>query len=641
MVAAGRLPLVLATPRHHSALRLLQKGWSKLNSGMAKAMRLFRFVRPAPALIATALLLQGAAAPAQYTAADPATALAQSLKTLSSSPKDLNALMSAGRASLDMGDIQAAAGFFGRAEDSYPSSPLPKVGMGAALAMTGDAAGAMAQFDRAEALGAPQSLLALDRGLAFDLTGQQARAQADFRAAMFGAQADEARRRLALSLAISKDFKGAAATLAPLLNRGDRAALRTNAFVLALAGDAVAARRTMDAAMPGSGAGSRFEPFFKMLPILRVDEKAAAVHLGEFPQDAAQRYAMAQTVPTSPTVTLGRRDVVQVATAPRVQVTPPPSKKAARPPARQAAAPSADSDRTATVERSAGQSKRRLVRVDRLGNPIYERVKVASKAPRAAPPVQARRETATPPAPAAPPQQEAADPDPAPASREPVPAFSEPVQPVPAAPPPAESVVAFTLPSQARAEPIPVPPATDELLPLPAESEPVELSAAKLNQDGEPLLAMNDVNAAPAAEEAPPKPKPKVEGPSKAKLAADKKATEAAAKALAEKRAKEKEKAAATKLGTSGTYWVQLAGGTNADRMGTEFKRISGKQPSLFRGRSPHVTQGKDYFRLLVGPFKTTEDAHEFVTKLDKAGIDSFMWTRNPAQIRIDKLASK
>lgn len=612
---------------------------------MAKAMRLFRFVRPAPALIAAALLLQGAAAQAQYTAADPATALAQSLKTLSSSPKDLTALMAAGRASLDMGDIQAAAGFFGRAEESYPSSPLPKVGMGAALALTGDAAGAMAQFDRAQALGAPQSMVALDRGLAFDLTGQQARAQADFRAAMFGAQADEARRRLALSQAISKDFKGAASTLAPLLNRGDRAALRTNAFVMALAGDAVAARRTMDAAMPGSGAGSRFEPFFKMLPILRVDEKAAAVHLGEFPQDAAQRYAMAQTVPTSPTVTLGRKDVVQVATAPKMQVTPPPSRKSARSPARQAAAPSASSDRTATVERSAGQSTRRLIRVDRLGNPIYGRVKVASKAPRAAPPVQARRETATPPAPAAAqPQQEAAEPDPAPASSdpapassEPVPAFSEPVQPAP----PAESVVAFTLPSQARAEPVPSPPATDDLLPLPTDSEPVAVSEAKLNQDGEPLLAMTEATPTPEEESAPPPPKPKVEGPSKAKLAADKKAKEAAAKALAEKKAKDKEKAAATKLGTSGIYWVQLAGGTNADRMGSEFKRISGKQPSLFRGRTPHVTQGKDYFRLLVGPFKTTGDAHEFVTKLDKAGIDSFMWTRNPAQIRIDKLASK
>ena len=59
---------------------------------------------------------------------------------------------------------------------------------------------------------------------------------------------------------------------------------------------------------------------------------------------------------------------------------------------------------------------------------------------------------------------------------------------------------------------------------------------------------------------------------------------------------------------------------------------------SLLKARSGYVTQGKDYFRLLVGPFPTTDEAQEFVRKLDKAGVDSFRWTRNPAQIRIEKL---
>ena len=36
----------------------------------------------------------------------------------------------------------------------------------------------------------------------------------------------------------------------------------------------------------------------------------------------------------------------------------------------------------------------------------------------------------------------------------------------------------------------------------------------------------------------------------------------------------------------------------------------------------------------------SADDAQEFVTKLDKAGVDSFRWTRNPAQIRIEKLKS-
>ena len=290
----------------------------------------------APALPAAAQYSPYAVAP---TPGDPGAALAGALRTLATQPKDLAALMAAGRASLEMGDMQAAAGFFGRAEEYYPSSPAAKVGVGAAMTMMGDAAGAMAMFDRAQALGAPQSMLALDRGLAFDLLGQQSRAQADYRAAMFGPQADEARRRLALSLAISKDIKGAAATIEPLLARRDAAAVRTNAFVLALAGDREGARRTIDAALPGAGA--RFEPFFRLLPVLRADEKAMAVHLGEFPKDAAQRYARAQPISSSPVLSIGNRSEVQI--EPRqarsqIQVTPPKNAKAKPPVVKVAAA---------------------------------------------------------------------------------------------------------------------------------------------------------------------------------------------------------------------------------------------------------------------------------------------------------------
>ena len=242
-------------------------------------------VRATRALIALATLGASASpAAAQYSPtvaapvqADPGAALADAMRTLATQPKDLAALLAAGRASADMGDMQAAAGFFGRAEEYYPASPAAKIGVGAAMTMMGDAKGAMVAFDRAQALGAPQAMLGLDRGLAYDLLGQQARAQADYRAALSGVHGDEARRRLALSLAISKDIRGAAAMLEPLLVRRDAAAVRTNAFVLALAGDREGARRTIEAALPGAGA--RFEPFFRMLPVLRPEEKAAAVHV--------------------------------------------------------------------------------------------------------------------------------------------------------------------------------------------------------------------------------------------------------------------------------------------------------------------------------------------------------------------------
>jgi Flp pilus assembly protein TadD len=256
---------------------------------MGHFMRQTRFFTSLGAAVLVAL-----AVPAAAQSSDPNQILADSLSTLSREPKNLSALMSAGRASLQLGDMQAAAGFFGRADEAYPQSPYPKIGMGASLTMGGDPQGALVQFQRAQSLGAPLSTFAIDRGLAYDLLGQQAQAQADYRTGMIGEQADEARRRLALSQAISRDFKGAGATLEPLLRRRDQAAIRTNAFILALAGDREGAKRTIDQAMPGNSA--QFEPFFRMLPVLKPEEKAAAVHLGEFPTDAAQRFAQAERV---------------------------------------------------------------------------------------------------------------------------------------------------------------------------------------------------------------------------------------------------------------------------------------------------------------------------------------------------------
>ena len=50
-----------------------------------------------------------------------ADALARNVKQLATSPKNFNALIGAGRAALQMGDAQSAAGFFARAEEVYPN----------------------------------------------------------------------------------------------------------------------------------------------------------------------------------------------------------------------------------------------------------------------------------------------------------------------------------------------------------------------------------------------------------------------------------------------------------------------------------------------------------------------------------------
>jgi tetratricopeptide (TPR) repeat protein len=231
-----------------------------------------------------------------------AAALARYVRTLASDPKDFGSLIGAGRSALALGDAQAAAGFFARADEVNPRSPLPQAGMGAVSVANGEPAAALPYFARAQQLGAPVTTFAVDRGLAYDLMGQQKQAQADYQLAINGPDADEARRRLALSLAISGDRAGALEAIAPLSARGDAACGRVRAFILALTGDSNGAMVAIDKAMPGSWAS--VSPFLQRLPGLQAGQKAAAVNFGIFPDSGSTAYAYAAPVPNRPTAPL-------------------------------------------------------------------------------------------------------------------------------------------------------------------------------------------------------------------------------------------------------------------------------------------------------------------------------------------------
>ena len=248
---------------------------------------------------------QGSYSPYNETAA---SALARYVRALADDPKDFNSLIGAGRAALELGDAQAAGGFFARADDVDPRSPLPQEGMGAVQVANGDPKAALPYFRRAEQLGANQAALGCDRGLAYDLMGQQAKAQSDYRAGLSGADADESRRRLALSLAISGDKAGAIAMIAPLAAKGDSSVSRVRAFVLALTGDSKDAMTAIDAAMPGSW--SRVAPFLQRLPSLSAGEKAAAVNLGMFPDANQPAYAYAAAPSALPATTAAASESV-------------------------------------------------------------------------------------------------------------------------------------------------------------------------------------------------------------------------------------------------------------------------------------------------------------------------------------------
>jgi Flp pilus assembly protein TadD len=520
---------------------------------------------PLAAILGLGLMATAAPAAAQQVAAEtPGTALSRYIRVLAGSPRDFNALIGAGRAALELGDVQAASGFFGRAEEVNPNAPAAKIGLGAAMAHMGDADGAIFYFNQATRLGAQPMTMAVDRGMARDLLGDLSGAQADYRLAIKSLGSDEARRRLALSLAIARDKKAALDTIQPLLNRRDPAAQRTRAFVLALVGDQAGAAQAINAVLPGDAA--RFEPFFRYLPGLSVTEKAAAVHLGIFPENAAARVAQAQPVPQpAPVVALPAQPPVKVASA-----APPP----------RLAAPAAPGFSLPSTK----------------GGPASPSFSLPS---------------ATSPAPTV-------------SIQAPVQAKPDPAQPIE--------------PSLAGMEEVKTETRAEDLDPAPSLAE-VEEVAAESNLTGiDKLLA--------TIAEVPPPPKPKLElkkpDPSAtkaAKAAAEKKAAEKKAreeKLAADKKAKEE----AAKLGVKGTYWVQLAGGSNHDRMATEYRKLSANAGKLLKSRAGYVTGGKDYFRLLVGPFDSKSDSQEFVNKLAKEGVDGFSWTRTPPKIKIEKLSS-
>jgi len=367
----------------------------------------------------------------------PGAALARNVRILAADPRNYQALLGAGQAALATGDAEAAIGFFGRASEADPASWVPKVGQGASLVQLMDPGAAMQSFTAAQRLGASQSAIALDRGLAYDLLGDQARAQVDYRIALTGTDPNEARRRLALSLAVSGRRADALAALDPLLARRDPAALRARAFVLALTGDTAGALSAVNAALPGLG-GS-MDPFLRRLSSLRPAEKIAAVHFGVMPGTGAP-------APTS-----------SIAAA----VAGPPA------------------DRLADIDQ-----------LLRAGTP----------------------------------------------------------QAVPVAPPPSAPVPATVLPAASVATAVPT---------LPRAATPAVKSR----------------------------------------------------------------------------IWLQLASGSDAAALPAQFRRLANRSPDLFEKLSPYVAQDGGRTRLLIGPFKSTDDAETFAEDLKSVQIDSFSWTSAPGQV--------
>ena len=214
-----------------------------------------------------------------------------------------------------------------------------------------------------------------------------------------------------------------------------------------------------------------------------------------------------------------------------------------------------------------------------------------------------------------------------------------------------QAAVAGTPKKAAPADPEPRPGFTaDDLMPVAEAPEPLVpiTSGAVLNDDGEPIR-MVETNPAradprpepviePAVELAPPpRPTPKLEI---RRPPAPKPKVELAKLDLPKKAKPKPEPEAPKKKALASPYFVQLASGAHPDRMAGEYKKIRAKKPALFAGRSAQVTNGRELFRLVIGPFKSRDDSGEFVNQLSKAGIDGFSYTA-PDGMTFEKIATK
>ncbi len=221
----------------------------------------------------------------QSTTPSPTRMLNAALARLARDPRDMAALVDAGSAALDLGDTDAAIGFFTRAEQVAPGAGGVRARIGIAMLRASQPFEAIRWFDLADQAGFSRAEMATERGLAYDLVGDNTAAQRQYQLALSGGQNDEASRRYALSLVIAGDRRGAELVLQPLIERRDRAAWRVRTFIMAIAGQSEEAEGIARATMPADLA-SGISPYLRYMPRLTAAQQAAAANLGRFPRAA-------------------------------------------------------------------------------------------------------------------------------------------------------------------------------------------------------------------------------------------------------------------------------------------------------------------------------------------------------------------
>lgn len=506
--------------------------------------------------------------------------LSEALRRLARNAADVSALLDAGEAALDVGDIDAAIGFFGRAKQLSPTNSRISLGLGKAYARSRRPIEALRLFAEAERAGVANDRMAEDRGMAFMLVGDNRSAQDLFRLALAQGAGSEIKRRLALSLAISGERESFEQTLLPLLEARDLAAFRTRAFGLAILGDTREAIDISDAMLPPQMAG-RVRPYLEFMPRLTPAQQAAAGTLGVFPRAA--------NIGTDDPQIAAYAPVAPAPTASQTPASTPPAAGAPQPQRRVAA-------RRAESAASARQRQERPLRAATVGPRSSENAGIA---PDLSPATMRAAQLPTAPQPVM--QPTAVTAQAAQSSR----SAEESARAVADLATPSTQELAETAPVVIARQPAPAPigieptPATvapppPPPLPPPAPSEPAPtLEQAFAGFSLEPTRrqaaaqgAVDITRIEAPREKAEPDPPPPPAHPSR--------------------------------------HWVQVATGKDVSALGFDWRRIARKADGLLEGKGPFVTPWGEANRLLSGPYPDAGSAREMMNKLKGLDIDSF-----------------
>jgi len=176
----------------------------------------------------------------------------------------------------------------------------------------------------------------------------------------------------------------------------------------------------------------------------------------------------------------------------------------------------------------------------------------------------------------------------------------------------------------------------------PVSAAPPTRMAALVDPASELATADPAATAARARAEEEAKARAEAAAKAKAEAAAKARAEEkakalAAAKAKAEAQAKAEAKA---KSQQPERYWVQVASGRNKGDLPKVWEKLKADKPSFFSGRSPWVSSWRASNRLLVGPFKTADEAQGLVNRMARSGMITMQFTSR-AGVPVERLATK